>query len=117
MRSTLSASAGLTFDAGEDDGRAGSRDLDGIQDRLGRHRDDIENNIDAAAAGNRMYPFDNVLLVGGDAMIGAKRPRNVELVSASRGSSDNDAARAGTLGSNHRAKAALPVPENQNDIP
>ena len=84
---------------------------------MGRHRDDIENNIDAAATGNGMYPLDHVLLIGRDAVICAKRARNFELVPAARGASDNDGAGAGALGGNHRTEAALPVPENQHDIP
>ena len=55
--------------------------------------------------------------IGRDTVICAKRSRNFELVSAARSTCDDDGAGAGALGCNDRAEAALPVPENQNDIP
>src|SRR5262245_13976216 len=104
------------LDRREDDGCTDARDLHRVEDRLGGYRDDIDNDIDALTAGNRVYTLHDIFHVRLDGVVRSERPSNLEFFSATRCARHDDRAGAGAARRHNRAQTALSMPEDEDAV-
>ena len=102
---------------GQHDGAAPADRVDRVEDRLLRHRGQVEHHVHPVAAGQLADPRDRVLLVHVDHVVGAELARQLELLRVAGQAGGDDQPRADVPGGEDGGQAALARAEHQHRGP